>query len=427
MSNLVVFVCLCLGLISCDKKSSEEEDSVSVTLYKYDSLTVNSSDQLSFDKNVFALKGDQLYLDAPDHTPQRRHKLIINSKVEWIKIRDWKEGVYALQEQGYDGKYPLLWRKDTLFFIGNGKLCYSFHQTVTECCDFELADPMYNQMVAEWGYYALRTGGKVYVSRDLKQWKIVYNGKRGISKSLAFVKNERGQVELLFSEYTPGQERSRHHVMKYNFDTGEVKTVFTFHKADEGKSLFARHIHILEKDPYTGDVWLGTGDADGESHVMRSGDGGETFHIVGTGSQKWRVLAFIFTPEYIYWNTDSYEEQYITRVNRKDIGNGVVSETALKRFSVINSACWGIINMKTPEGKDMIVMSSNNEGGLYDNYCRTYGIVLENDVPQIYELTRIKARSIYTQLFPIEVNAEGFPVLFDHETGKYMSYKLVKD
>lgn len=425
MNRLLIFFVSVMISFSCSEDIPVKN--VVSCLYKYDSLTVLPGDNPVYNRAVFAMKENKLYLLHPDETPDRRYEVKFRSETRQILIRDWKEGEYALQEQPYDGKYPLLWHADTFFFLEGRKLKYSFHNTVTECCDFVLCDEMYNQMIAEDGYYAIRTGRRVYVSRDLKQWKIIYDSKRGISKSLAFVKDKSGQrMQLLLSEYTPGSERFRHHVLKYDFKTDQFKTVLTFYRADEGEALFARHIHILEKDPYTGDIWVGTGDTDNESHVLRSTDGGETFQLVGSGSQKWRVLAFIFTPEYVFWNTDSHEAQYITRVSRDDIKTDIVPENVLKRFSIINGACWGTVNLKTATGKDMVVMASNHEGGLYDDYSRTYGIILESGVPEIYELTKLKARSVYTQLFPIGVNADHCLVLFDHEIQKYMQCKLVE-
>ena len=395
-------------------------------LYKYDSINIKEEKYVIFDKSIFLMKNNNLYLKDPDNTIDRLHKIEYNQRDYWFKIVDWKEDLYSLIKYPYDNNYPLLNYKDTLFFISGGLLKYSVQGNVTDCCSFRLMDPMYNQMVAEDGFYAIRTGTKAYVSTDLKNWDLIYDNKRGITKSLALVKNTMKECELLISEYTPGNERHRHHILKYNFATKQIKKVFTFYKANEGLIPFARHIHILEKDPYTGDIWVGTGDSDLESSIYRSTDSGETFHLVGSGTQKWRVLAFIFTPEYIFWNTDSHEPQYLTRVNRKDLTMGQIAESVLKRFSIINGACWGVINMKTQEGDDMIIMSSNNEGGLYDEYSRTYGIVINNAKPEIFELTKIKARTVYTQLFPIEVNAEGRLVLFDHEVKEYASYELEK-
>lgn len=80
--------------------------------------------------------------------------------------------------------------------------------------------------------------------------------------------------------------------------------------------------------------------------------------------------------------------------------------------------------MKGPSGEDMIIMGSNNEGGIYDDFARTYGLTIKDGIPEIYELLRVEARSIYTQLFPIGVQSNGDIVLYDHETREYGAYKL---
>jgi hypothetical protein len=66
-----------------------------------------------------------------------------------------------------------------------------------------------------------------------------------------------------------------------------------------------RHIHSVSFDPYRDLVWLTTGDADHESTIRYSSDEGVSFEQLGGGSQDWRVVSMQFSPEFIYWGTDS--------------------------------------------------------------------------------------------------------------------------
>lgn len=95
-----------------------------------------------------------------------------------------------------------------------------------------------------------------------------------------------------------------------NTDKGPVKL---FHSADDGinwnnintfQSRQIRHIHGVQKDPYTGELWVLTGDSDHEASIIRSSDKGKNLAKIGTGKQKWRATQIIFTPEDIYWGAD---------------------------------------------------------------------------------------------------------------------------
>jgi hypothetical protein len=65
-----------------------------------------------------------------------------------------------------------------------------------------------------------------------------------------------------------------------------------------------RHIHFVQFDPYEQLIWVGTGDADSECHISYSRDGGVSFKAIGGGSQLWRAVSLLFTPEAIFWGTD---------------------------------------------------------------------------------------------------------------------------
>jgi len=82
----------------------------------------------------------------------------------------------------------------------------------------------------------------------------------------------------------------------------------------------ARHVHAVTVDPFTGDRWVTTGDGDNESMLgLLTADGLE---IVGTGSQLWRAVDLVFTPESILWGMDCpyAETNRIVRLDRADIG-----------------------------------------------------------------------------------------------------------
>jgi hypothetical protein len=65
-----------------------------------------------------------------------------------------------------------------------------------------------------------------------------------------------------------------------------------------------RHIHFVQFDPYEKLIWVGTGDRDSECQMAYSRDGGVNFEAIGGGTQNWRAVSVLFTPEAIFWGTD---------------------------------------------------------------------------------------------------------------------------
>lgn len=65
----------------------------------------------------------------------------------------------------------------------------------------------------------------------------------------------------------------------------------------------AAHVHAVQQDPYTGVVWVTTGDGDRESRIgFIDGEGGYT--VVGSGSQQWRAVSLLFTEDAVIWGMD---------------------------------------------------------------------------------------------------------------------------
>lgn len=81
-----------------------------------------------------------------------------------------------------------------------------------------------------------------------------------------------------------------------------------------------RHVHGVHRDPYTGDVWLTTGDRDAECRIGRLRDG--EFRTVGSGSQQWRAVDLAFTRDAVLWGVDSalVRRNNVLRLPRTEIG-----------------------------------------------------------------------------------------------------------
>ncbi len=66
-----------------------------------------------------------------------------------------------------------------------------------------------------------------------------------------------------------------------------------------------RHVHAVQEDPYTGRVWVCTGDRDDESFIISMNPDGTDKTVIGHGAQRWRVVQLAFTEEAVYWGADT--------------------------------------------------------------------------------------------------------------------------
>jgi hypothetical protein len=426
-------------------------DTLSNVIYMYykDSIAISNifpnsiSGNYTCNNTDFAIVKDKLFIKNPNNLSKVNYDLILTNQSLniqnplKIKIRCWMKDEYSLTPVITSVIPQFIYTsQDTTYSIENGKLYYSVknQQTKTFCANFQLVDPMYNQMVCKYGFYAFRTGGKIYVSTNLKNWDLIYDDKRGIKESMVIISNKNGN-ELLFSEYTAGTTYLRHYLKSYNFKSKELSIRKTFYTTEEyntkGLTPNARHIHFLVQDQYSNMIFLGTGDTGLECSIYYSNDQGLSFTRLGGGSQRWRSLSMIFTEDYIFWNMDSQTTEYLIRLKRIDLQENV-NEIKLTQFPLINNALWCSEKIKTENGMTtMIVMSSNTEGRHYDDNFRNFGIIIKNGEPHVYELYAKKATgnakgeySQYSQWYPIGTNDKNTVLFLDLETMKPAFYKV---
>ncbi|MFA9416674.1 WD40/YVTN/BNR-like repeat-containing protein [Natrinema sp. HArc-T2] len=121
-----------------------------------------------------------------------------------------------------------------------------------------------------------------------------------------------------------------------------------------------RHVHSIQVDPYTGDLWMTTGDADSECRIGRLSDG--DFKTVGSGGQTWRAVELAFTPDAIIWGVDSIylETNPILRLDRSNLDGGrspdilyEASNSIYYATSVsIDSVQWVVVSTAMEAGTD---------------------------------------------------------------------------
>lgn len=117
---------------------------------------------------------------------------------------------------------------------------------------------------------------------------------------------------IYYGDYCYNPDRKKMRIYQ-SIDNGDTWTVaYTF---EEGE---INHIHGIFNDPYTGRLWVATGDDDQACIFGYTEDGFQTLIKKFKGSQQNRVCVPLFTEDEIIFATDSqYEQNYIKSINRK--------------------------------------------------------------------------------------------------------------
>lgn len=195
-----------------------------------------------------------------------------------------------------------------LYVTSNGFETSEFLSTLPENMDIP------KMLVTPFGYF-VQCAKTIFKSHDLVNWTPSFTmNMRGLYHSLAYDWELESQTGYLYaSEYSCNRD-NRHRVCRGIFPAvGEEvwETILEFASISEWEndpSIMdsARHVHTVAVDPYTGHLWVCTGDRNEHSRLLYSDDSGESFSVVGMGSQTWRSLSVWFTEHYVYWSMDAY-------------------------------------------------------------------------------------------------------------------------
>ena len=449
MKKIVYCVSLLLmGFISCSKSGNSQSNDFE--MYYRDTVCVDSifpAKQYPRERYIvwseddrIIIDEDKLYLENPDDFSIDlisfkvgcRDSKTTENVYRTIKVKSWIDDVIILKELELENdnsglinspkrksvlyrKYfkfgyvvpMLLTKNDTTYYSDGKDLLWRTSSNEGVCTKgFKLMSSRFNEMIKEGKYGFIRTGNSIFFSNDnLRSWKVVYTGKQAIKESMVYIESD---TSIVFSEYTPGNTRPHHHVLKYRVNYDRIDTLVTFYSKAEHDALglmpYCRHHHVLNKDPYTGDIYIGTGDLDYESRIMRSSDGGNTFVEIGTGSQIWRTITLVYSDKYIYWGTDSRHPQYISCLKRDYLNDSLpVSESQINQYPLINSAIYHSIAYK-----DLYLVSSNSEGELYDDKHRIYALSIdENGAVTAYSCIAESSETPNNQLFILGIDCEN--------------------
>ncbi len=179
-------------------------------------------------------------------------------------------------------------------------------------------------LVTPFGYF-LKCSKTLFASRDLIQWTPAFAlNMRGLQHSVDWRWDGASGTGYIYACEYSCRDPDRHRVYRGTFPAaGEPswETILDFPSLDEWRkdpalADAARHVHAVAVDPYTGHLWVATGDADLHSRLLYSEDNGRSFRLVGMGNQTWRVVSIWFTERYAYWAMDAENNQACWRIPR---------------------------------------------------------------------------------------------------------------
>lgn len=108
---------------------------------------------------------------------------------------------------------------------------------------------------------------------------------------------------LYYGEYSGFRERRDTHIYCFQADWPECRIYYTFPVGS------IRHIHAVQHDPFSGAIWVATGDRDEESRIgfFTNIEGRPKLNVIASGDQRFRAVSLLFTHKYVYWGTDAQD------------------------------------------------------------------------------------------------------------------------
>lgn len=404
-----------------------------------DKTWVNSID-------VFDSKNTKAWIIAQD-------KKTLQADTCFISIVPWEANFSKLEITDYIAdRYSIIGKdNDTLYVVYKSKLYKTEKgfKNLEYLSDFKLLSNEYHAEFIKTPYGSfIRNEREIYFSKDEKTWTLDFLAKgRGIRNSFGFSYDSISKIVRVFThDYaTTGLDTFPSNIYRKEIspdNPGKWEKVFTFYSKDQwanDKSLYpaCRHIHTLAVDPYTNQIWFGSGDMNQHSHIYYSQDNGNTWKHIGVGTQEWRILSIWFTPEFVYWSMDTNvspqsifrvsrdiykkngfwpdmtpkitngksnrnllylilskkEQDFSLGTNKGEVGEFVWgnskalfndSNTAIvvndpiydyreKVISLPNNALWSNIHVHDDRGDDVVLINTNAEGQAIDNRPRIFG------------------------------------------------------
>src|SRR5699024_8612191 len=155
-----------------------------------------------------------------------------------------------------------------------------------------------------------------------------------------------------------------------------------------------RHIHSVQVDPYTNEVYVMTGDGTDKTGIWKVQ--GDTCIPVLTNDmlgRDWfespRCISLMFFPDYVAWGSDSTPNPYVFRIPRSGFGTDL---SMLVRGLRLSSTAWGAARA-SEDGSRWALFTSDEAYPTYaaDRMAHIYAV--EDQGATVYEVGAIPARS----------------------------------
>lgn len=121
-----------------------------------------------------------------------------------------------------------------------------------------------------------------------------------------------------------------------------------------------RHVHAIQVDPYTDEMWVTTGDTDPQCRIGRLVDG--EFEPVLSGAQRFRAVELAFTPDAVLWGVDCgyLPSNELLRLDRAELETGDPTPAVV---GAVGSSVYGAVTM-TIDDTTWVVFSTAGEMGV---------------------------------------------------------------
>lgn len=134
-----------------------------------------------------------------------------------------------------------------------------------------------------------------------------------------------------------------------------------------------KHCHEVQYDFYKNIVYFGTGDSEDGSASYYSKDNGATWtRLFRPDRNRCRRLTYVFTKDYVYWASDSYQSEYHHFFIAQRDEDGVVNiegATQIDLDSTNYQACYGCAYIQALNAVVMMDRIDFNGGNIFYWYC----------------------------------------------------------
>lgn len=162
-------------------------------------------------------------------------------------------------------------------------------------------------------------------------------------------------------------------------------------------NLKFKHFHVVDKDPYSGNIYFTTGDYEAEIYV--SNDNGRTFSLLFNKSEEnCRLTSFVWLEDAVYWSTDAWDPALHKAFKCKRDVNGVLDPNKLEIIHDFSHLTFGAATYKTSYLRDI------NSLIFFNRYDADTDKPLEVWIYDLYKKKMLKVGDIQ----PFEISKFGF-------------------